>query len=228
MKLLTEEELIWSPVVANINMNRKRKATGINSYERDVKLSPIKLLLQRIETNGTAAWLDLCCGEGNALIEAAITLQRKDVQHTTRLTGIDLVDHFTTIPTGINNLQFLVSSIDKWVASQQYDLITCVHGLHYAGDKLAALAKTFAALKHDGVFIANFDIASIQVKNVDTKKYLQNIFAKHGVQYNVRSHIITCNGAKDIDFGVVYIGANDGAGPNYTGQEAVDGYYQLV
>ncbi len=40
MKLLTESELIWSPIVANNRMNRKRRASGINSYEKELKFKP--------------------------------------------------------------------------------------------------------------------------------------------------------------------------------------------
>ena len=36
MNLLQEKELIWSPVVANCNMNRKRNLSGVNSYEKDI------------------------------------------------------------------------------------------------------------------------------------------------------------------------------------------------
>lgn len=33
MKLLSENELVWSWVVANSKMNRKRNASGVNSYD---------------------------------------------------------------------------------------------------------------------------------------------------------------------------------------------------
>ena len=42
--LLNEQALEWSPVVANNTMNRERKATGVNSYEKDIKLNPLVFL----------------------------------------------------------------------------------------------------------------------------------------------------------------------------------------
>ena len=40
MKLFPENELVWSDVVANTRMNRKRSAVGVNSYEKELKLNP--------------------------------------------------------------------------------------------------------------------------------------------------------------------------------------------
>ena len=57
-------------------MNRKRKATGINSYEKDIQFHPISFLASKIKQENIH-WLDLCCGEGNALIEAARYFQTK-------------------------------------------------------------------------------------------------------------------------------------------------------
>jgi hypothetical protein len=76
-----DEELERSSVVANNAMNRERGLDGVNSYARDLGFHPLKVL----PPNGS--WLDLCCGRGNALIEAA---QRR----TGNLVGVDLVDFF--------------------------------------------------------------------------------------------------------------------------------------
>jgi hypothetical protein len=43
------------------------------------------------------------------------------------------------------------SSVDR---PRLYDLITCVHGLHYAGDKLAALARAASWLTPGGLISA--------------------------------------------------------------------------
>lgn len=40
--------------------------------------------------------------------------------------------------------------------------------------------------------------------------------------------IISCQGPRHIEWGLQYEGANDKAGPNYTGQEAVDAYYTIL
>lgn len=42
--LLNDEDLQWSSVVANNTMNRQRKAVSVNSYEKDINLTPIHYL----------------------------------------------------------------------------------------------------------------------------------------------------------------------------------------
>lgn len=39
--------------------------------------------------------------------------------------------------------------------------------------------------------------------------------------------MITCTGPRNLETGLVFLGADDQRGPNYTGQETVDGYYRL-
>lgn len=227
MKLLNEKELALSAVVANINMNRGRNARGVNSYEKDIKLDPVNFLMQRINEEGRCNWLDLCCGEGRALIQTATTLHENKLQQKAELTGIDLVDYFAPVPSYIHCLKFVVMPVSEWGGMGQYDLVTCVHGLHYAGDKLTILQRAIGGLKNNGLFVANFDINSIHINNIDSKKYLQHIFSTNSIHYNARSRIISCIGPKEIEFGANYLGASDMAGPNYTGQEAVDAYYAL-
>lgn len=50
-------------------MNRKRKATGVNSYEKDILLNPIEYIKNYQQKNIPFKWLDVYFGEGNALIE---------------------------------------------------------------------------------------------------------------------------------------------------------------
>jgi SAM-dependent methyltransferase len=228
MRLLTEKELAWSSVVANNNMNRSRNASGVNSYEKDIKLNPIKFLLKQIEAHGSAVWLDLCCGEGRALVETAKYLQHHNLQDKARLTGLDLVDYFITIPSSVNCLDFLCLSVSDWEPFAKYDLITCVHGLHYAGDKLAALKKCLKAISDSGCFVANFDIKSININGMDAHKFIKAIFVANNIQYSARTRVIQCEGPRDMDFGVRFLGADDMAGPNYTGQEAVNAYYAAL
>jgi tRNA G46 methylase TrmB len=92
MKLLEEQELIWSAIVADTRMNRKRKASGINSYEKEFRFKPEKLLRDYIERFNQVKWLDLCCGEGNALLQGALHLAEHHLQDSAKLKGIDLID----------------------------------------------------------------------------------------------------------------------------------------
>src|ERR1700733_8210555 len=70
MRLLGDDELERSAVVATCRMNRERHPLGSNGYDRELGLDPLDFLKQRIATGHLVAWLDLCCGTGRALIQA--------------------------------------------------------------------------------------------------------------------------------------------------------------
>lgn len=225
MKLLKESELIWSDVVANNRMNRKRKASGVNSYEKDLKFKPETWLNACLKEQGQVKWLDLCCGEANALLQYASELAGKELQERATLRGIDLTDQFQPIPAFISCLQLEARSLVDWKADDQYDLVTCVHGFHYIGDKLKVIAEALKAIAPQGILIANVDLKSIKVEGDQQDQYLKKLFKENRVEYNARRKIITCKGPRDISIGLTYKGADDKAGPNYTGQNAVDSYY---
>jgi 2-polyprenyl-3-methyl-5-hydroxy-6-metoxy-1,4-benzoquinol methylase len=228
MKLLAEQELIWSSVVANSSMNRERNASGINSYEQELGFKPEVFLRSCIDQSGQTKWLDLCCGQGKALIQVANYLASMGFEDKVRLKGIDLIDNFLPALPEINCLTFEVGSVIDWQVGDKYDLITCIHGIHYVGDKLQMLTNALTALTPDGLFIANLDLNNIQINNEPAVDYMKNIFRKHNLQYNARKRLLTCKGMRDIDLELTYIGANDQAGPNYTGQAAVCSYYQVT
>lgn len=217
MKLLTEQELIWSPVVANNRMNRKRVASGVNSYEKELYFNPAVYLNDLLAKQGEVKWLDVCCGEGNALIQYAKELK---TQEGVTLKGIDLVEQFQEMPSDVHCLQFEVRSLVDWEAEDRYDLITCVHGIHYIGDKLKVIAAVLRALQPEGLFIGHLDLNNI--KGVDAKQ----LFAQHKLDYNSRRRLLKCIGPSHIGLQLIYEGADDQTGPNYTGQEAVTSYYR--
>jgi SAM-dependent methyltransferase len=227
MKLLSENELVWSWVVANSKMNRKRNASGVNSYEKELKIKPEVFLEEYIRQFGSVKWLDICCGEGKALIQAAEYLATKALQNKAILKGIDLVEAFHPIPPSITCVELEVKSIVEWEATEQYDLITSVHGIHYIGDKLKVLSAILERLSEQGIFIANLDLNNIHFLNGDADKHLKDIFKQYNVQYNTRSRLLTCKGPRQINFNVSYKGANDEVGPNYTGQDSVCSVYEL-
>ena len=106
-------------------MNRKRKATGINSYEKDIQFHPISFLASRIKQENIH-WLDLCCGEGNALIEAAQYFQTKSEKPSIQLTGIDLVDYFGDTHGLHQQLTFKSLNLSEWIPQKKYDLINTI------------------------------------------------------------------------------------------------------
>lgn len=206
MSLLDDETLGRSSVVANCAMNRER---GLASYRRelgiDLSLAP------------GARWVDLCCGSGKALAEAA----REDVT----VVGVDLVDHHVPARPG---LSFVVAPVDQWEPDAPVDLVTCVHGLHYVGDKLGLLERAASWLAPGGRFVANFDVAS--VVRVDGRPFgrtLRKALREAGFSYDNRNRRIACAGVGRPRLPFTYLGADDKAGPNYTGQPAVHSSYEL-
>ncbi|GAA1836145.1 hypothetical protein GCM10009682_62770 [Luedemannella flava] len=93
-RLLDDEALHASAVVANNAMNRERQLTGVNSYARELGFDPVDRLVARLADADRVAWLDLCCGTGRALVDAADRLRHAGLADRVRLTGVDLVDFF--------------------------------------------------------------------------------------------------------------------------------------
>lgn len=224
MNLLNNNQLDWSPIVANSRMNRQRKATGVNSYEKDIGLNVISFLEERLQQGKEVAWLDLCCGEGNALIEVGQYFYTK--KQSIRIIGIDLVDMFTAKPTYLEHVTLVAQSLRTYNKKITFDLVTCVHGLHYVGDKLNSIQQAILRLKKDGFFIANLDANNLKIIRQKTSKNVISSLQNQGIDYNARKRLISCTGQRVLEMPFQYIGADDTAGANYTGQEVVNSFYK--
>lgn len=100
--LLGDDALEASAVVANCTMNRERQLVGVNSYTRELGFNPVDVLaagLTDVSAPSTANWLDLCCGTGRALIQAAGELGRAGLAERTTVVGVDLVDALDPTPS---------------------------------------------------------------------------------------------------------------------------------
>ena len=226
-QLLNEKELEWSTVVANNSMNRERVATGINSYEKDINLNPIEFIKER-KTKSYIEWTDLCCGRGKAIIQVSNHFEGSELANKLFLRGIDLVEYFDEYKLS-ENLTLKKMNLDNWLPERKCDLITIVHGLHYIGDKIDLIIKSVSALKKDGLFIGNLDLNNIEiVGHKHSKKIILDYFKKNSIEYNQRTRIVSAKGSNEIEKSFHYLGANDKAGPNYTGQPAVNSIYRLL
>lgn len=223
---LDDDALASSAVVANNAMNRERQLTGVNSYARELGFHPLDwLLARRAQVYPTGVgWLDLCCGAGRALGQAAAQLgpDTSDVE----LVGVDLVDDFDPGPEPV---RLVSASVMSWTPQRPFDLITCVHGLHYVGDKLGVLSRAASWLAAGGRFVADLDLASIRLDGGPRAgRALAGALRRAGFDYDARRHRISCTGPRELELSYVYLGADDTAGPNYTHQPAVDSYYRLA
>lgn len=229
MRIIPENELRLSPVVANCSMNRKRKLLGINSYQKEIGMD-IEAYLESKQNDEPIRWLDICCGEGNALIELANRLNQSKQDMRIELVGIDLVSMFNSYnPLEFANLKLISCAFEDWDSPKHYDLITCIHGLHYIGDKLGVLQKIGRLLKVDGQFYGNLDLKNVLARSVKPMdKWLKQVWKEMDWNYHTRKKMLVIDGRKDFVKQWEYLGADDQAGPNYTGQEAVNSYYDLI
>ena len=224
MELLGNHDLERSSVVANCRMNRERTLTGSNGYAKEFGFNPFDLLKEKGEAN--VAWLDLCCGSGKALIEAAQIAHDQGMDAKVEIVGVDLVAPSSPPRPNLTCLRFIDGSLVDWQPSDQFDLITCVHGLHYIGDKLGLIARAASWLKADGQFVANLDIGNIKiVDGPPSNRIITGELRKMGLEYDGRKKLLRCLHHTEVRFPFRYVGADDQAGPNYTKQDAVDSYY---
>jgi len=206
---LDDAGLEGSSVVANNAMNRERQLAGVNSYARELGFNPVDFLLDRPSARG---WLDLCCGTGRALNQA-----RASLPAGVALVGVDLVDYFDPAAVGV---ELVCASVASWSPGQAFDLVTCVHGLHYVGDKLGLLARAASWLTDDGLLVADLDLANLALPLAALP-----VLRRAGFSYDARRRRVSLRGRRDVSWPYRYVGADDRAGPNYTGQPAVCSHY---
>ncbi len=228
MPLLDNDSLERSSVVANCRMNRERSLAGSNGYAKELGFNPLDQLQKRIaSTSKAGAWLDLCCGSGRALIEAAKIAAAAGVDDRITIVGVDLVSSGAT--ADMNCLSLVEASLSTWRPQRQFDLVTCVHGLHYIGDKLGLITRAASWLTDDGQFTANLDLSNVQIqKHSRSSRTVANELKQHGFDYHIRKKLISCRGRQTTTLPFRYLGADDQAGANYTGQPAVHSVYALM
>ena len=224
--MLNNDALHCSPVVANCNMNRERQLTGSNGYSFELKFDIPSWIESRLERH-PFKWLDVCCGTGNALIEAVQLFAPCNSRDHLSVIGIDLAGHF--LGHDSSNLLLTKSSIESWSPQLTFDLVTCVHGLHYIGDKLGAIQELINCLSADGLFVANIDLSNLRFSDERLAgRTVVKRFRDNGIEYDKNNRLLRCHGGREIEsFGLEYCGADDEAGPNYTGQPAVNSYYSV-
>jgi SAM-dependent methyltransferase len=229
--LVPDEILERSAVVANCRMNRERNLLGSNGYDRELGINPLDFLHDRLSGRPRASWLDLCCGSGKALIEAARLAAAEDWGNRIAIVGVDLVGMFDPIDRGLRQPHLIEASLRTWSPGpgRVFDLITCVHGLHYIGDKLGLIRNIAAWLAEDGRFLGNLDLANLHVagRKGGSRAILAEL-RRCGLSFHARRRRLAIEGRRVLDLPFRYLGADDQAGPNATGQPAVGSHYEPI
>ena len=105
----------------------------------------------------------LCCGSGRALIQAARHVREAGLPGRVELAGVDRRTPSTRCLVRCRALTWPARSVAAWEPARSFDLITCVHGLHYVGDKLALLTRAASWLTPDGRLVADLDLSAVNV-----------------------------------------------------------------
>lgn len=227
--LLNAQTLEQSSIVANSLMNRERNCAGKNSYAKELFFNLLEYLKERLQTERQVAWLDLCCGSGRALIEAARFFNVESLSTRVKIIGVDLVKMFDSFPFELACLRLVESSVVDFQPEFSFDLITCVHGLHYIGDKLRLIQNASGWLKEDGIFLSNLDLKNLKFENgSQAGRVILRDLRRYGFEYDSSKHLLTRNRRREFNLNYKFIGADDKAGANYTGQAAVDSYYRKI
>lgn len=226
--LLDDPALERSSVVANNAMNRNRGLSGVNSYARDLGVDPYEHLaaILRDTPEVSVTWIDVCCGSGRALLEAEQRFAEEFPSADLTLVGIDLVDHFLAAPR-TSRLKLITANANTWQPEGPADLVTCVHGLHYIGDKLGLLAAMSSWAAPHGTLAAHFDPDLF--RHPDGASAARKVLAElrnTDLSYDRRSHRVSARNPRPTHFEAEYLGADDTVGPGYTGQPAVASYYR--
>jgi SAM-dependent methyltransferase len=208
-------------------MNRARNLIGANSYERDLGLSPVDVLKKALKRGDRASWLDFCCGTGRALIQAAEACRDEGLSGRVKMTGVDLIPMFDAVPSDLHFVSMVSAHAEKWTTDERFDLITCVHGLHYIGDKLGVLLKAAGWLKAGGLLMMHLDYRNLRVKDMPSSAaQIGRALRGAGFRYVPGRHLIISETQTARSIPYRYLGADDQVGPNYTGQPAVGSYYE--
>jgi hypothetical protein len=157
---LDDESLERSSTVANCPMNRERNLVGTNGYTKELRFNPLDLLLS--SAGAKVRWLDLCRGEGKALVEAAQRVNSHESDEKCEIVGVDLVAPLTRPKPQSPCLTFVQASLNDWQPSGYFDLITCVHRRHYIGDKLGLITRSASWLSDIGQFVAHLVLNNIR------------------------------------------------------------------
>ena len=190
----------------------------------------MEFLIKVMQRQGEATWLDLCCGTGRELLQAAGAIEGAGLKSRIQLLGLDLVPMFDPIPTGLSWIRLVSASVERWDTEERFDLITCVHGLHCVGDKLCVVQRASRWMRGDGLLMVHVDYRNLRIaNNKQSGPQIGRDLHRAGFQYLPGRHLLIRKGSTSCNaLPYRYLGADDKAGPNYTGQAAVDSYYERI
>src|SRR4029077_16266942 len=99
----------------------------------------------------------------------------------------------------MEGLRLVEASLRTWRPEGRFDLITCVHGLHYVGDKLGLIARAASWLTEDGMFVASLDLRNLKLADGrPAGRKVTSRLRRGGLGYDPRRRLIRCRGRKSL------------------------------
>ena len=161
-------------------------------------------------------------------MEAGEQFAASEWGHQVQIVGVDLVEMFT--PENAPGVTLTAADVAAFTLDRPADLITCVHGLHYLGDKLGFLQHAYAMLAPGGLLLANLDADNLRASGADSSVWRQAVrhAGNGGVTLDFKGHVLRIERTGvTLDFGVTFQGATVSEQPNYTGITVIDSWYSL-
>ena len=94
---------------------------------------------------------------------------------------------------------------------------------------LGVVTRVASWLADDGIFVANLDLGTVRLSDGrPAGRVLSRWMKANGFNYDSAHHGIRRSGGSNATPPYRYLGADDRAGPNYTGQPAVQSYYERL
>lgn len=113
-----------------------------------------------------------------------------------------------------------VNSYTRELGFNPVDALTAVLGEQRQADATVAWPPT-------GRLVADLDLTSIRLPDRrPAGRRLADRLRAAGFRYDTRRRRIGCTGPLEVNLPYTFLGADDHAGANYTGQPAVHSYYQ--
>jgi hypothetical protein len=84
-------------------------------------------------------------------------------------------------------------------------------------------------LVEERLFVGSLDLRNLEVVHVPqpARRHASDL-RRPGLEYDRSRRIVACRRRAKLRLPYRYLGADDQAGPNYTGQPTVDSYYEVV
>ena len=113
-------------------------------------------------------------------------------------------------PEQVPNVTLTAADVAAFTLDRPADLISCVHGLHYLGDKLGFIQHACAMLTPGGLLLAHLDPDNLRASGAGASIWRQAVrhAAKGGAAVDFKGHVLRIARTEaPLNFGLTFQGA---------------------